>query len=126
MAVRPSEQYRFEHEVHVDEHRLGSDLGLSAGEIEIERGSDGLFWNGSTFVSGTQTLATTAAGSTTDPHHYFDFTIPAAASDGEVFNVAMRAARSVGNADPATEKRFQLLVRTSASVGGGSVVIVVD
>jgi hypothetical protein len=105
-VVKPGEIYRFEQEVFFDDFRMGSTLALAAGKIKIRRGSDGLFWDGDSFEATEQFVATTAAGGTADPHHFYDFTIPVASSDGEHYDVLMRA-----EDDPATEFRMGLEVR---------------
>ena len=113
MSVQAGEPYRFEQEVEfAGEHRYGFP---NAGEILITRGDDGLTWNGAAFAAGKNWQATTVdVSDVDDPFHYYDWTVPAGADDGDSFTVRIRLAD-----DPVTEAVFNLLVRDEASGGPG-------
>jgi hypothetical protein len=122
MIVQAGEIFRFEQEVWFDGYKLGTTSGSfpAGGEIEIRRGVDGFYYDGTNFVSTPTKLPTTFDA--TELMHYYDFTIPAVALNGATFNIKIGI---VG--DPATESVGTLLVRPPADGGsGGSAIAVFD
>ena len=120
MTVQAGEQFRFEQEVYIGSHLYGSTNNAypNPGQIQIRRGLDGFFWNGSLFVEETTWLQTTVDSS--GLFHYYDFTIPAISSNGDTFNVKIRLQN-----DPSTETVGNLVVRPAGGGSGGSSVIAV-
>lgn len=84
VEVPPNEALRLAQEVYFEEYRLGTSSGHVLGEVKIQRGSDGLWWNGTAFQATEGWLAT-ADGLN---HHYYDFTVPATVD--EFYLVSMR------------------------------------
>ena len=112
MSVRAGEAYRFFQEVWFDGHRHGVTGG---GECQITRGSDGLTWDGAAFTAGDHWNATmVSAGG-----HYYDWTVPAAANDGDVFTMRIRLAD-----DPDTEGGGTMVVREAGEGGPGGDVFI--
>lgn len=112
MSVQSGESYRFEQEVYFDCHLYGSVGGyVFGGEIEIRRGTDGMYWDGVEFVETPIWLSTTE--DTSGLFHYYDFIIPVSLS-GSVYNMRMRV-----KDDQNTESVGALQVRPAASGGGG-------
>lgn len=116
MSVQAGEEYRFEQEVWFDGHQYGFP---KAGQVLITRGSDGFTWNGSAFVSGTNWQATTIDGS--NLFHYYDWTVPVAASDGDTFILKIRL-----QGDPDTESGGTMVVREEGSGGGDTFVFPIN
>lgn len=114
MSVQAGEQYRFEQEVYFDGHLYGSTLGSYpfGGEVEITRGSDGFYWNGVTFTSTPAWNSTVVDAS--GLFHYYDFTIPITAINGDTFNLRIRI-----KDDPETETVGTMIVRPATTGGGG-------
>ena len=113
MAVQIGEQYRFEQQVTFDGHVFGSDLSYpNGGEVQITRGSDNYFWNGSIFQATEQWLTTTVSSSGLS--HYYDFTVPLTAVSGDTYNFKIRVFE-----DPDTEFVGNMLVRPEATGSGG-------
>lgn len=112
VVVKEGEAFRFEHEHFFDYHQYGSDTGIPNGRIEIRKGSDGQYWNGSTFVASQTWNTTTVDGG--GLFDYYDFTIPSGTED-DTFNVRMQH-----NSDPSTEALFLLQVRDLSGAASGS------
>ena len=110
LAVRPSESWRFEQEVYFDDHLYGSTGAdfVHGGEAELRRGSDGFYWDGATFIAPQTWNVTTDDAS--GLFHYYDFTIPAGASEGDTFILRIRI-----TGDPLSEATVNMITRLAAS-----------
>lgn len=107
MSVQAGESYRFEQEVWFDgyQHQL-----TNGGECLIRRGSDGYTWDGAAFVNSEEWNATTTDGGI----HYYDWSVPITAQDGDTFLLRIRL-----SGDPDTESGGNMVVREEGSGGGG-------
>lgn len=113
MIVQIGETFRFEQEVYFDGHLYGSTAQYPlGGEIEIRRGGDGFYWNGSDFIE-TPTLVSTVVD-TSGLFHYYDFQIPVISVSGDTYNIRIRV---TGDRD--TESVGTLMVRPANTGGGG-------
>ncbi len=116
MSIQAGETYRFEQEVRFDGHLYGTDLAYShGGQVEIRQGSDGFYWNGSTFVSGqTWNSTTVGAGGL---FHYYDWTVPGSVVNGDTYGLRIRITN-----DPDSESAGNLIVRPAIEGGGGDTI----
>lgn len=113
MGVQAGEQYRLEQEVYFDGHLYGTNLGYpDGGEIMIVRGSDGFYYDGANFIATETWLPTTV--DTSGLFHYYDFTIPAIAVNGDTFYFRIRITD-----DEETEIVGNMIVRPPTTGGGG-------
>lgn len=118
MSVQANESFRFEQEVYFDGHLFGSTNNEypNPGQCQIVRGSDGFYWNGTEFVATPIWNTTTVDAS--GLFHYYDFTIPAGAVNGDTFVLKIRLFE-----DPHTESLGNMIVRVAGTGGGGGDVI---
>lgn len=100
--MQPGDEITFEQEIWFDGYRLGTTDGIQSGQIKIQRGSDGLFWDGSVFAAPEVWNDTTVdAGGL---FHSYTFLFPEDMS--ELYNMRMRV-----NEDTNTESVFSVLTR---------------
>lgn len=107
MSVQAGESYRFEQRVRFDgfQHPINN-----GGECLIRRGSDGLYWDGSTYVVAETWLSTTVEAGI----HYYDWIVPPTAQSGDTYLFKIRLAN-----DPNTEAGGNMVVREEGSGSGG-------
>lgn len=104
MIAAPGEVLLLEQEVWFDTFQYGSDVAVAGGQIQIQRSSDSLYWDGAGWVGTAEQVATTVDVS--GLFHAYTFTV---GSDGESYVVRLRV-----HSDPATEAVFPVLVRAAA------------
>lgn len=111
MIVRSGESYRFEQEVFFDGFLFGSVNGYpNGGEVQIRRGADGFYWDGTTFVVAEQWLSTVVDAS--NEFHYYDWTVPTS-NDGDTYTIRIRV-----SGDRDTESIGTLFVRPESGGAG--------
>lgn len=122
MSALAGEVYRFQQEIVFDGHIYGSTANAfpRGGECQIVRGTDGFYWNGTGFAAPAVWNATTIEAS--GQSHYYQWTIPGTASNGDVFSLRIRI-----KDDPETETTGHIEVRPTS--GGGIIkrsIMIVD
>ncbi len=111
IQVNKGMELTLRHRHFFDDHQYGVDNGIPDGRIQIQRGSDGLYWDGAAWVSGQTWNATTVdVGGLFDE---YDFMVPEGGEDVEFYIVSMQH-----NDDAVTEVTVHFAVGTGGGGGG--------